>query len=52
MKKHLKFIIKKEKYPAPKYVYNIYRYDGKSKEWFRNAWDLKEAKQIIKNYSK
>ena len=47
-----KFIIKKEKYPAPKYIYTIYRYKGKSKEWFGNAWELKEAKQIVKNYSK
>ena len=48
----MKFIIKKEKNPAPKYVYTIYRYNGKTKEWFGNAWQLKEAKQIIKNYSK
>jgi hypothetical protein len=47
-----KFIIKKEKYPAPKYIYNIYRYNGKSKEWFANALELRQARQIIKNYSK
>lgn len=47
-----KFIIERKKYPAPKYVYNIYLCEGKSKEWFRNALELKEAKQIVKNYSK
>ena len=47
-----RFVIKKEKYPAPKHIYNIYICDGKSKEWFRNALELEEAKQIIKNYSK
>ena len=47
-----KFIIERKKYPAPKYVYDIYLCEGKSKEWLCNALELKEAKQIIKNYSK
>jgi len=47
-----RFVIKKEKYPAPKYIYDIYIYNGKSKKWFANALELRQARQIIKNYSK
>ena len=52
MKRNKQFIIKKEKNLAPKYVYTIYRYNGKIKEWFGSAWQLKQAKQIIKNHLK
>jgi hypothetical protein len=47
-----KFIIERKKYPAPKYIYNIYLCEDRSKKWFANALELRQARQIVKNYSK